>query len=214
MQGYLNWNDLVKVHERYLLILGFLHFIWFQVQVYFKKKEWGMGQDYSSVAQSLLQNSHEGFHTQHCIKMCVCTFIFIYKTPKNIIHFKMINFIMKSSPQTHTRTHSWGNGLVGKVLAMQVWGPEFGSQSPNKTSSRIECTYLQRETWEIPGGFWTENPTVQSSRFHFRPCSATTCIHTHINIHTHLSKSNNLVIQGKKAPQNNKTDVGERGIGG
>lgn len=56
-----------------------------------------MDQAYSSVAQSPLQNSHE------VQEMCVYIHIYIQNT-KDYYSFQMINFIMKSSPQTHTQS--------------------------------------------------------------------------------------------------------------
>lgn len=66
------------------------------------------------------------FNTQHCTKKYVCIHIqYLYtKIPKNIVHLKMINSIIKFLLKC-THTQSWGNGSVGKVLAIQAWGPDW-----------------------------------------------------------------------------------------
>lgn len=48
-----------------------------------------MGQGYSSVAQSLLQNLHEiQGSIPSTVEKCVCTFIFIYKNTKEYYSFQ------------------------------------------------------------------------------------------------------------------------------
>lgn len=88
----------------------------------------------------------------------------------------MINFIMKSSPQTHIHT---------ELRKCKYEDLSLDPKAQIKRQAEQNVPIYKERHGRFLGFSEQKNPTVQSSRFHFRPCFPTTCIHTHINIHTY-----------------------------